>query len=164
MAAIVVKTVAVAASRFNKVQHADLQAVENKRQISRVLTGDPMCPRQFSASLQNAIFSTTYVSMRYGQPVEACGTRLNPEAPSSYKIIYSSVTPHDAHGTHYAPERLLYRLSQSRYCDQFILKGTMLVQIIAHAASLLNSPFLRLRIDEQMNSDTALKYRSGFLS
>lgn len=27
--------------------------------------------------------------MRYGQPVEACGTRLDPEAPGSYRIIYS---------------------------------------------------------------------------
>ncbi len=33
--------------------------------------------------------------MRYGQPVEACGTRLNPEAPGSYKIIYSGLTPPD---------------------------------------------------------------------
>ena len=31
--------------------------------------------------------------------------------------------------TRYALERLLYRLSQSRYCDQFILKGAMLFQI-----------------------------------
>jgi predicted nucleotidyltransferase component of viral defense system len=31
--------------------------------------------------------------------------------------------------TRYALERLLYRLSQSRYCDQFVLKGAMLFQI-----------------------------------
>ena len=31
--------------------------------------------------------------------------------------------------THYALERLLYRLSQSRHCDQFVLKGAMLFQI-----------------------------------
>lgn len=29
-----------------------------------------------------------YVSYRYGHPVEACGTLLNPEAPGSYKFIY----------------------------------------------------------------------------
>jgi hypothetical protein len=34
--------------------------------------------------------------MRYGQPVEACGTLLNPEAPGSYKIIYSAFSPPDA--------------------------------------------------------------------
>ncbi|HEU0138642.1 MAG TPA: nucleotidyl transferase AbiEii/AbiGii toxin family protein [Bryobacteraceae bacterium] len=31
--------------------------------------------------------------------------------------------------TRYGLERLLYRLSQSRYCDQFVLKGAMLFQI-----------------------------------
>ena len=31
--------------------------------------------------------------------------------------------------TRYALERLLYRLSQSRYCDRFVLKGAMLFQI-----------------------------------
>jgi len=31
--------------------------------------------------------------------------------------------------TRYALERLLYRLSQSRHCDQFILKGAMLFQV-----------------------------------
>lgn len=31
--------------------------------------------------------------------------------------------------TRYALERLLYRLSQSTYCDQFVLKGAMLFQI-----------------------------------
>jgi hypothetical protein len=31
--------------------------------------------------------------------------------------------------TRYALERLLYRLSQSAYCDQFILKGAMLFQV-----------------------------------
>ncbi|HUB82729.1 MAG TPA: nucleotidyl transferase AbiEii/AbiGii toxin family protein, partial [Bryobacteraceae bacterium] len=31
--------------------------------------------------------------------------------------------------TRYALERLLYRVSQSRYCDRFVLKGAMLFQI-----------------------------------
>ncbi len=51
-----------------------------------------MRPRQFSASLQSPLFSVPYVSSRYGQPVEARGTLLNPEAPSSYKIIYSAIS------------------------------------------------------------------------
>jgi len=35
--------------------------------------------------------------------------------------------------TRYALERLLYRLSQSEYSDQFVLKGAMLFQVWAHA-------------------------------
>jgi hypothetical protein len=38
------------------------------------------------------VFSTTYVSMRYGQPGEPCGILLSPEEPGSYKIIYSRIS------------------------------------------------------------------------
>ena len=31
--------------------------------------------------------------------------------------------------TRYGLERLLYRLSQSRHCDQFVLKGAMLFTV-----------------------------------
>jgi hypothetical protein len=55
----------------------------------QIRTADPLRPRQFTAHSRNALFSTTYVSSRYRSPVEAYGTLLNPEAPSSYKIVYS---------------------------------------------------------------------------
>ena len=41
--------------------------------------------------IQGALFSVHYVSSTYGQPVATCGTLLNPEAPASYKIIYSAL-------------------------------------------------------------------------
>ena len=73
-----------------------LKAAENRRIYLIPLVGagrferpTPLRPRQFSACPQNALFSTAYGSGRCGQPVEACGTLLNPEAPGSYKIIYS---------------------------------------------------------------------------
>jgi hypothetical protein len=43
----------------------------------------------------NALFSSIYISMRYGQPVEPCGILLSPEEPGSYKIIYSGLPPPD---------------------------------------------------------------------
>lgn len=90
----VVKTVAKASSRFNKVQHTGLQAAESKGQSSGVFTGDPLRPRRLPAFFENALFSSTYVSMRYGRPVEACCILSRPEEPGSYKIIYSRVAPH----------------------------------------------------------------------
>ena len=87
--ATVVKTVAIASSQFTKAQQADLQTIENKRQISRVFTRDPLSPRQFAASEETALFSSTYVSSRCVEPVETCGAWLNLEALTSYKIIYS---------------------------------------------------------------------------
>ena len=79
----VVKTVAIASSQFNNAQQADLQTVENKRQISRVFTGDPLSPRQFPANAEDGLFSSTYVSMSCGRPVEACWPLLKPVALGS---------------------------------------------------------------------------------
>lgn len=48
------------------------------------------------------------------------------------KLLNIATKQHEDVGlvlTRYALERLLYRLSQSRYCDQFVLKGAMLFQI-----------------------------------
>ena len=70
--ATVVNTVAVASSPFNKVQQADLQVIETKGRFRRASTGDPLSPRRFPASTVKSLFSVTYVSMRYGLPVEAC--------------------------------------------------------------------------------------------
>jgi hypothetical protein len=70
--ATVVRTATVASSRFNKVQQASLQVVETKGRFYRVSTGDPLSPRRFRVHPENALFSITYVSMRYGQAVEAC--------------------------------------------------------------------------------------------
>jgi len=42
--------------------------------------------------------------MRYGQPVEACGTLLNPEAPGSSKIIYSTTAGPNGMNTKRAEE------------------------------------------------------------
>ncbi len=47
---IVVKFVAKASSRFNKVQQAVLQVAESKGQFYRVFTGEHLRPRQFPAS------------------------------------------------------------------------------------------------------------------
>jgi hypothetical protein len=48
-----------------------------------------MCPRQFLAFFENALFSTTYVSSRWREPVATCGALWNPEALASYIFIYS---------------------------------------------------------------------------
>jgi hypothetical protein len=71
-AGTVVKTVARGSSQPHKVQQPGLQVVESKGQSSRVFTGDPMCSRRFPAFTGRPLFSMTYVSMRYGLPVEAC--------------------------------------------------------------------------------------------
>jgi hypothetical protein len=55
--------------------------------LVRERTPAPLRPRQFLAS-----------SMRYGHLVEAGGTLLNPEAPGSYKIIYSWSEPANTSG------------------------------------------------------------------
>src|ERR1039457_4702589 len=52
-----------------------------------------MCPRQFPASEENALFSTTYVSSRWRDPVATCGALWNPEALASYNFIYSRFPP-----------------------------------------------------------------------
>ena len=65
------RIVAKESTRFNR---AVLQVVENKDQQS----GDPLSPRRFPASGRNPLFSSAYVSMRYGCPlksVDSCGTR-----------------------------------------------------------------------------------------
>jgi hypothetical protein len=57
--------------------------------IKRKKQGDPLSPRRFPASSQNPLFSSAYVSMRCGRPVEAGGFRWNPEELDSYKNDYS---------------------------------------------------------------------------
>src|ERR1019366_5826989 len=52
-----------------------------------------MCPRQFPASEENALFSTTYVSSRWRDPVATCSALWNPEALASYNFIYSRFPP-----------------------------------------------------------------------
>ena len=49
----------------------------------------PPAPKADCGIPPKCLISVPYVSMRYGQPVEVCGALLNPEAPDSYKIIYS---------------------------------------------------------------------------
>jgi len=61
--------------------------------IKRKKQGDPLSPRRFPASGRNPLFSSAYVSMGYGSPVEAGGFRLNPEELDSYKIDYSEESP-----------------------------------------------------------------------
>jgi hypothetical protein len=103
-------------SRFSKL-------LKPKTTLHRVFTQDPMCPRQFSAYSENALFSNTYVSMRYGHPVEACGTLLNPEAPGSYKFIYSAFStpdvPHVAPRTISIAQPLWLRRPKRHPCNRF---------------------------------------------
>ena len=47
--------------------------------LKGVFTGDPLSPRRLPGHPGNALFSNTYISMRYGQPVEPCGILLSPE-------------------------------------------------------------------------------------
>ena len=82
----------------------------------QIRTADPLRPRQIAAPSENALFSTAYVSMRYGQPVEACGTLLNPEAPGSYKIDYSGLPPPDV--PHVVPKAFA-STSSSDFCFAF---------------------------------------------
>jgi hypothetical protein len=99
--AIVVKTVAVASSKRQRVspsQSAKLLNLQGKP--SRVLTGDPLGPRRCWVSCKSSLFSNTCKSRSWRRAVETCGVLLKPEAPDSYKIIYifrlwSSVHPGD---------------------------------------------------------------------
>jgi hypothetical protein len=75
------RIVAKESSRSNRV---DLQAVENKEEK----TGDPLSPRRFPASGRNLLFSSAYVSMRCGRPVEIGGFQWKSEKIDSYKIDY----------------------------------------------------------------------------
>jgi hypothetical protein len=69
----VVKTVDVAASKRQRVYASrNAKLLNLQGTLDRVSTGDPLSPRRFPASFENALFSTTYVSMRYGLPVEVC--------------------------------------------------------------------------------------------
>jgi hypothetical protein len=69
----VVKTVDVAASKRQGVALSRKVKLWNlKGNLEGVFTGDPLSPRRFPFCHESALFSNTYVSMRYGQPVEAC--------------------------------------------------------------------------------------------
>src|ERR1035438_6578751 len=58
-----------------------------------ISTPDPLRPRQFPASEENALSSTTYVSSRWRDPVATCSALWNPEALASYNFIYSRFPP-----------------------------------------------------------------------
>ncbi len=71
------------------------------------------------------------------------GARLNAGAPRNVaasvrqKLLNIAARKREDFGlilTRYALERLLYRLSQSAYRDQFILKGALLFQVWTHTA------------------------------
>jgi len=69
----VVKIVDVAASkRQGVVPSREAKPLNLKGHLKGVFTGDPLSPRRFPLSHKDALFSITYISMRYGQPVEAC--------------------------------------------------------------------------------------------
>ena len=63
--------------------------LKTKIKVHRVLTGDPLSPRQFPVSDENALFSTTYVSSGWRDPVATCGALWHTEAFASYIFIYS---------------------------------------------------------------------------
>ena len=68
----VVKTVDVAASKRQGVAPARKAKWLNlKGKLKGVFTGDPLSPRRFPASSETALFSSIYVSMSCGRPVEA---------------------------------------------------------------------------------------------
>jgi hypothetical protein len=69
----VVKIVDVAALKRQGVDPTrTVKPLNLKGNLTGVFTGDPLSPRQFPFSHKSALFSNTYVSMRYEQPVEAC--------------------------------------------------------------------------------------------
>jgi hypothetical protein len=91
----VVKIVDVAASKRQGVAPSRKAKLLNLQgNLKGVFTGDPLSPRQFSASSEKALFSSTYVSISCGRPVEACWPLLKPGALGSYKIIYSGSSGH----------------------------------------------------------------------
>jgi hypothetical protein len=73
LTAIVVKNVDVAASKRQGVAPSRKAKLLNLQgNLKGVFTGDPLSPRRFPAFTGKSLFSITYVSMRYGLPVEAC--------------------------------------------------------------------------------------------
>jgi hypothetical protein len=92
----VVKIVDVGASKRQRVYPPiNAKLLNLQVNLDRVSTGDPLSPRRLPAFFGNALFSSIYISMRYGQPVEPCGILLSLEEPGSYKIIYSGLPPPD---------------------------------------------------------------------
>jgi hypothetical protein len=61
--------------------------------IKTIKQGDPLSPRRFPASGGNSLFSSAYVSMRCGRPIEIGGFQWKPEEIGSYKIDYSDIYP-----------------------------------------------------------------------
>jgi hypothetical protein len=69
----VVKIVDVGASKRQRVYPPiNAKLLNLQVNLDRVSTGDPLSPRRFPAFTGKSLFSITYVSMRYGLPVEAC--------------------------------------------------------------------------------------------
>ena len=69
----VVKIVDVAASkRQGVVPSRKAKLLNLQGNLKGVFTGDPLSPRRFPVHPEFALFSITYVSIRYGPPVEAC--------------------------------------------------------------------------------------------
>ena len=69
----VVKIVDVGASKRQRVYPPiNAKLLNLQVNLDRVSTGDPLSPRRFPDYFGNALFSSVYVSMRYGLPVEAC--------------------------------------------------------------------------------------------
>ena len=69
----VVKTVDVAGRKRQGVfPSGNAKLLNLQGNLHRVSTGDPLSPRRFPAAPEDALFSITYVSIRCGQPVEAC--------------------------------------------------------------------------------------------
>lgn len=92
--AIVVKTVDVTPSKRQRVGSSkNAKLLKQQGKPHRVSTGDPLGPSQMITSCKSSLLSTTYGSMGWRWPVEACGALLKLEAPDSYKIIYTSPKP-----------------------------------------------------------------------
>src|ERR1019366_7408661 len=91
--ATVVKTVACSILTAQQAATAHFcNLLKTKIKVHRVLTGDPLSPRQFPASAEDALFSIAYVSSRWREPVATCGALWNPEALASYIFIYSRIS------------------------------------------------------------------------
>ena len=69
----VVKIVDVGASKRQRVYPPiNAKLLNLQVNLDRVSTGDPLSPRRFPHYFEDALVSITYVSMRYGHPVENC--------------------------------------------------------------------------------------------
>ena len=69
----VVKIVDVGASKRQRVYPPiNAKLLNLQVNLDRVSTGDPLSPRRFPASSENALFSSSYVSISCGRPVETC--------------------------------------------------------------------------------------------